>query len=71
MSNTYLVAKTYQTIVGVNSWVAHANRSVYGEDADNFRPERWLDDEVKASRMEEYFFAVRRYSHSLVQTRPT
>ncbi|KIX10083.1 uncharacterized protein Z518_01164 [Rhinocladiella mackenziei CBS 650.93] len=31
------------TIVGVNPWVAARNRQVYGEDADNFRPERWLE----------------------------
>lgn len=31
------------TNVGINSWVAHRNRDVYGHDADEFRPERWLD----------------------------
>lgn len=33
------------TIVGINSWVMHANESVYGADAEVFRPERWLDSE--------------------------
>ena len=48
-----------QTIVGVNPWVAHANTSVFGADADEFRPERWLEaDQASANRMEQYFFTV-------------
>ncbi|KAJ4402807.1 hypothetical protein N0V82_010741, partial [Gnomoniopsis sp. IMI 355080] len=31
------------TNVGVNSWVMHHNRDVFGDDADEFRAERWLD----------------------------
>ncbi|KAI1164733.1 cytochrome P450 [Nemania serpens] len=30
------------TIVGINAWVAHRNTQVFGEDADEFRPDRWL-----------------------------
>ncbi|KAH7346983.1 cytochrome P450 [Pyrenochaeta sp. MPI-SDFR-AT-0127] len=29
------------TNVGVNSWVAHYDRAVFGDDAHTFRPERW------------------------------
>ena len=48
-----------QTIVGVNPWVAHANTSVFGPDADEFRPERWLEvDQASVNRMEQYFFTV-------------
>ncbi|KAI3324021.1 cytochrome P450 oxidoreductase [Xylariaceae sp. AK1471] len=31
------------TIVGVNAWVLHRNRKIYGEDAEAFRPERWIE----------------------------
>ncbi|KAI8711253.1 hypothetical protein NCS52_01501200 [Fusarium sp. LHS14.1] len=30
------------TIVGVNAAVIHRNRDIFGQDADTFRPERWL-----------------------------
>lgn len=29
--------------VGVNCWVAHRNKGVWGDDAEDFRPERWLE----------------------------
>lgn len=31
------------TVVGCNAWTIHRDRSVFGEDADEFVPERWLD----------------------------
>ena len=34
-----------QTIVGVNTWVEHRSQNVFGEDANEFRPERWLDED--------------------------
>ena len=30
------------TLVGMNAWVVHRTPAVYGDDADVFRPERWL-----------------------------
>jgi cytochrome P450 len=30
------------TIVGVSAWVVHRNKEVFGEDVEDFRPERWL-----------------------------
>lgn len=33
------------TIVGLNPWVVHRDRNVYGDDAEQFRPERWLKQE--------------------------
>ncbi|KAK4098563.1 cytochrome P450 [Parathielavia hyrcaniae] len=47
------------TVMGINSWAAHANRHVFGEDADIFRPERWLnEDEDVVRKREAYFMAV-------------
>ena len=44
--------------IGINSWVAHRNTSVFGEDADTWRPERWLDeDNAAVAEMDRYFLA--------------
>ncbi|KAJ9608403.1 hypothetical protein H2200_007391 [Cladophialophora chaetospira] len=40
-----------KTEVGVNTWVAHANKDMFGPDAEQFRPERWLEDPEKAAEM--------------------
>lgn len=40
LCGTYFPAGTN---VGVNSWVMHHNRDVFGDDADEFRAERWMD----------------------------
>ncbi|RYP80987.1 hypothetical protein DL770_006032 [Monosporascus sp. CRB-9-2] len=34
------------TVVGMNPYVTNRNKSVYGVDAEEFRPERWLRDEA-------------------------
>lgn len=36
------------TNVGVNAWVAHRNQAVWGPDAEEFRPERWLEAQAEA-----------------------
>ncbi|KAH6888430.1 cytochrome P450 [Thelonectria olida] len=33
------------TIVGMSPYILARNKSVFGEDADSFRPERWLQEE--------------------------
>ncbi|KAI0198870.1 cytochrome P450 [Astrocystis sublimbata] len=35
------------TIVGVNTWVTHRNTEIFGADADDFRPERWLIEDAE------------------------
>lgn len=44
--------------VGVNGWVLHRDKATFGEDADAYRPERWLDDAERARRMERCMFQV-------------
>ncbi|KAF7555155.1 hypothetical protein G7Z17_g2388 [Cylindrodendrum hubeiense] len=33
------------TVVGINTWVEHRDPRYFGNDADAFRPERWLDED--------------------------
>ncbi|OMP88268.1 Pisatin demethylase [Diplodia seriata] len=42
IDGTYLPAGT---IVGVNPWVVHRNKEVYGDDIEAFRPDRWLEED--------------------------
>lgn len=56
LCGTYLPAGT---VVGVNAAVIHRDRTIFGEDADDFRPERWLKDgQESARRMERYLLTV-------------
>lgn len=43
--------------VGVNAAVIHFNKEVFGDDAEEFNPERWF--RANASRMDRYMFQVR------------
>ncbi|KAB8256643.1 cytochrome P450 [Aspergillus pseudonomiae] len=43
------------TVIGINPWVAHHNKSVFGEDADEFRPERWLVSAEEGQAMDRYW----------------
>ena len=46
------------TRIALNGWVLHLDKATFGEDADIFRPERWLGDVENAKRMERYMFQV-------------
>ncbi|KAH7322542.1 cytochrome P450 [Stachybotrys elegans] len=42
------------TIVGMNAWVVHRDRQVFGADADKWRPERWIEaDPVQRKKMDD------------------
>jgi cytochrome P450 len=47
------------TIVGINPWVPSRDRKTYGQDAESYRPERWLEaDADQLKLMERNFLAV-------------
>jgi cytochrome P450 len=40
--------------VGMNAHVVHRDKQVFGHDADQFNPERWLESEARNKEMEKY-----------------
>lgn len=47
------------TIVGINPWVVQRDKSVFGDDAHHWRPERWLESNDEArKRMDRTILAV-------------
>lgn len=40
------------TVVGISAWVVHRDRETFGEDCDEWRPERWLCEEGRRRKME-------------------
>jgi cytochrome P450 len=48
--------------VGINNWVYHRNEAIFGEDADEFKPERWLtSDSEQLSIMNKNLISVRAF----------
>ncbi|KAH7305928.1 benzoate 4-monooxygenase cytochrome P450 [Stachybotrys elegans] len=41
------------TVVGMNAWVVHRNKDVFGEDADTWRPERWMEADADKRKLME------------------
>ncbi|RAO66022.1 uncharacterized protein BHQ10_002034 [Talaromyces amestolkiae] len=39
------------TIIGINAWTCQRDYNVFGEDADEWKPERWLVDDARANEM--------------------
>lgn len=47
------------TIIGMNAWVVHRDKQVFGEDVETFRPERWIEaGEEELKMMNRSFLAV-------------
>ena len=46
------------TVVGISAWVVHRDKEVFGQDAAEWRPERWLCDRATRNKMEETLFTV-------------
>lgn len=49
--------------VAVNGWVVHRDKSVFGHDADEYRPERWL--EPNAKEMQRHMYQVSKQNQLL------
>jgi cytochrome P450 len=41
------------TVVGMNAWVVHRNKAVFGEDAEVWRPERWIEADAEHKKLME------------------
>lgn len=44
------------TTLSINPWVFHRDRKIWGEDANEFKPERWLAEDTAG--LEKYFIPV-------------
>lgn len=44
------------TRVALNGWVLHRDQQIFGQDADVYRPERWIEGDAKT--MDRYMFQV-------------
>ena len=46
------------TVVGISAWVIHRDRETFGEDCDEWKPERWLCEEGRRRKMENALLTV-------------
>ncbi|EKG16795.1 hypothetical protein MPH_05998 [Macrophomina phaseolina MS6] len=54
-----VMASAVRYEVGTTAWALHRNRGVFGDDAEDFRPERWLDEQRKHEMYpNQYFFSI-------------
>lgn len=53
------------TILSVNAWVVHHSQEIWGADASEFRPERWLAGD-KSRALDKYYMPVSIRPHILV-----
>lgn len=45
------------TEISANPFVLHRNKEIFGNDAELFKPERWLGNAERVRLMQKYFFA--------------
>ncbi|KAI1496961.1 cytochrome P450 monooxygenase [Biscogniauxia marginata] len=43
--------------IGANAYVTNRDKGIFGDDADEFRPERWLEDPQKEANMDKYILS--------------
>ncbi|KAI0899239.1 cytochrome P450 [Annulohypoxylon nitens] len=56
------------TIVGCSAWIIHRRPEIWGEDVDDFRPERWLvDEKLKGEEKNEQERRVREMNGMMFQ----
>ncbi|KAI1455020.1 cytochrome P450 [Annulohypoxylon moriforme] len=56
------------TIVGCSAWIIHRRPEIWGEDVDEFRPERWLvDEKLKGEEKNEQERRVREMNGMMFQ----
>lgn len=46
------------TVVGMNAWVVHRDKDVFGQDSNIWRPERWFCDALTRRKMENSLLTV-------------
>ena len=46
------------TIVGMNAWVIHQNKGIFGDDAASFNPERWLCGKAETEEVREFSLTI-------------
>ena len=55
------------TEIALNGWVLHRDKEIFGQDADEYRPERWLQHNTQ--EMHRHMYQVSEHRWPLLQER--